>query len=375
MVEFLLSLIERRHTMHSPTVEGWSTSDMSSKQNKSRKRARGRNSHPKAKPPRQMVSTGRSTVAQPVQLDTLRSLPKLGIHSTSTLMTEHGSGIRVRGCADVASFQLSYDSFLGMDWAAIRAAPVGTTLNFVYLNPLVMKRTTNPSRLYFLAQAYTRFRYNRLRVHYTPAVGTGTTDIFALNYFEDPAYGKITFGSGTFSDFSDTDGEVMVSQPWLGASADFSKKVDKSWKYIDLDDDTDAGTRLSYSGLIGAAWGLSQSPTEINLTTGFLWIEYEIDLAQPYQYQDLALDSKESKGLTAPRTRRLQIPAAPPSRVDIKQQPLPPDKAPFPSSAQAEGDSPACDAGPGSQSRPEPARSGDVEVAVSALLKTLRLKG
>lgn len=296
---------------------------MTSRQNKSspRKRGgRGGKALPKAKSPRRRAA--RTLAAQrpgnftqiparsrAVIYDGLSSLPPLGISSTS-ISTKHGPGLLVRGCT-VLAYAIKYNGVItANDYSVIFNE--ATTLNnyTVWVHPFYLQEpnyATRPSRLALLAQAYTMFRFRRLRLHYTPQCGTTETNLFAAAYFADiRQIISAPPSSATFSQLVDKDGNTMVTQPWAAAAADFSRELDDEYFYVDVDSTSNAGIRQTIQGGIYSGWQYPH-PENTNSDVGMFWVEYECELVQPYTVQNYALQS-DSKLPMVDCKRLLTIP-------------------------------------------------------------------
>lgn len=319
--------------MYSPPFRWGVHARMSTKQQKAsrrpRKAGRGKGrSRPRAssRPSSNPAAYTGAAMVNVREMSTLATLPRVGISTNSAITTPYGAGIRVTGLCRVGDISKTYPTY-----SALNTGAAGTVYTTLLVHPFYFKDSTVNSRLQNMATNWTRYRFTRIRMHYTPEVGSIETNQFALTYFQDGAvvWSQRTSGGGVSSfDYNvDSDGIVMINQPWLGAAVDFTGKLSKDWYYLDIDNDTDAGLRQSIQGGFQAAWAAA-TISGGDKQTGTLWAEYTIEFAQPYVQLDLVLlgASKESKkekplGRTSRdpelKSRSLttgEIPSGPPAR-------------------------------------------------------------
>jgi len=135
-----------------------------------------------------------------------------------------------------------------------------------------------------VAQAYSLFKFGKVRIHYKPVVGTTTNATVAFGFFSDAADGNYWYNSlGSLSTLSQA--RKFVQGP---AWSELVLELDPSdynsdWSYqSNTDVASDADRRLTTAGVIGTY--TQSNSTVTNTPLGNLYIEYELLLKDPVPF-------------------------------------------------------------------------------------------
>jgi hypothetical protein len=208
------------------------------------------------------------------------------------------SGSRVRGCAPIALISQGALSTAGS--GCLSAFGVGGTLvEVLHLNPIYNFPTGSPENTYFLT--FKKFRFRKLKLLYQTTLGTGSAFVNQIGYSPDGAIvdGDISTVTSLFSP------GTMACVGWSPYKASVCDDLlaQEDWYYMDYDNSvsaSDADYRQSFQGAVtGVIYSLASA---LPITTGMLWIEYEVDVVQPSFVQDLAgLSSKKDRPVVSER--------------------------------------------------------------------------
>jgi hypothetical protein len=157
----------------------------------------------------------------------------------------------------------------------------GTFLNGIGLDPLNIFIIGTQGET--LADSFNKFMIRKLIFRYQPLCGTGASSILTFAYFPDGAYvGDISTPTGVLALPSS-----VITIAWAPSVCDITPFLSReTWYTTDIDANTDAGLRQSFQGYLIGAWFSMQT----NGNYGMVWLDYELDLLQPYVKSNLALD-------------------------------------------------------------------------------------
>jgi hypothetical protein len=207
-----------------------------------------------------------------------------------------GKGLRMSGLYPAASIYVS---------AGNATAPLvyfGTTTQstILYVDDTLLAQNNSTSLEYNTFTRYARYMYTKLRLHYQGTFGTNTQGSFYLGYFPDGSVASADITSVALVSNLPCAGKSNIWSPhtiW-----DFSASLPKSdWFFVDADVQSDAGSRQSFQGAIAGYWqNRPQNPGvgDINGATGDLWIEYSVDLIEPYGVFNIALAREKERKLS-----------------------------------------------------------------------------
>lgn len=135
-----------------------------------------------------------------------------------------------------------------------------------------------------LAQAYSLFKFGRVRLHYKPVVGTTTNATVAIGFFSDAADGNFWYNTvGSLSTLSQA--RKFVQGPaWSELVLELDPDdYNTDWFYqSNTDVASDADRRLTSAGVI--ATYTQSNATITNTPLGNLYIEYELMMKDPVPF-------------------------------------------------------------------------------------------
>lgn len=175
-------------------------------------------------------------------------------------------GVTVRGRQVVAQISTSGTAGLVV-FTAFNSSTTGSY--YVQMNPTLMGLPLSR-----ISTGYLRFKFHKLKITYTPAVGSSTDGEIILGYDADGSYTNIT-SSANASAISGSPSSMIIA-PWNSGSVTCDPDLtDDDWFYCYPSGSGAADRRLANQGEIVMTGQTSKSTD--NFLIGTVYVEYECE--------------------------------------------------------------------------------------------------
>ncbi len=155
-----------------------------------------------------------------------------------------------------------------------------SVVTVTYASPRVFSWARN------LALAFGKYRFKSLKFHFKPTVGTDQSGYFAMGFFTDPEDGTNwqtgVAASAALAQLSQT--RKFVQGPLYHETSITLDRSDftSDWYFVDQTVSDTSDSRLSNSGSLGT---ITASNASLGTSTaGVVYVEYEVEFADPTAY-------------------------------------------------------------------------------------------